>query len=417
MPRYNPERMLAVCIVEALRSGVPTRATTRELPDLRHELTEMIRMDLENFTANNPPKGRLVWGKYGQGKSHFLTMLEHKALDMNFAVSHITLSREVSCHDLFQFYRRAAPEVRIPNSNVPGIYNELSRKYAKDLPESPIQNSNRYSHQLPAIVVECMLRARSTDYFDDLYNDLIGEQLPIADIRRVANEIEKIGIGDLTRGLPRFRQDNIDAYFGVLADVIQFCGFKGWIILIDEIELIMRLGRVSRLKAYRNLNWLLNFSGELKYPIYTVGAAATSLQDVWLDGTGRRIPDRIGMPELAKERLGLDEGRCLDEFFNQALSDDCPIIKSVDRSRLDELLNKVVRFHGIAYDWQAPTFEQVQDHLRQLSVDDPIRTYIRATLEVLDNIAMTGEAAEVVTEELVEGVVDEDPEYFRTEKD
>jgi len=410
MPTYNTERLQAIRIVEALRSGVPTRATTRELPNLRPELTELIRADLEGFSENNIPTGRLVWGKYGQGKSHFLTMIEHIALDMNFGVSFITLSREVSCHNLFHFYRRAAPVIRIPNSNVPGIFNELSRTNAADLPESPIQKIGRYSHTLPAIVVECMLRAGGSDYFDDLYNDLIGERLPIADIRRVANEV---GIGDRMRGLPRFRQDNAGAYFGVFADVIQFCGFKGWVILIDEVELTARLGRVSRLKAYRNLNWLLNYDGELKYPIYVIGAAATSLQDVWSFETGRRVPDRVGMPELAEEKFGLDEKRRIEEFFEQSLSANCPTISSIDREILDELMNRVVQLHGVAYDWNVPTFDQIKQHLEQLSVDDPIRTYIRATLEVLDNIAMTGEASEVVTEELVEGVVDEEPEYFR----
>lgn len=340
-------------------------------------------------------------------------MLEHIALDMNFGVSYITLSREVSCHNLFHFYRRVAPAVHIPKSNVPGIYNELLRTNAANLPETPIQDRDRYPHILPAIIVECMLRAGGTDYFDDLYNDLIGERLRIAEIRRIANEI---GIGDLMKGLPRFRQGNIDAYFGVFADVIQFCGFKGWVILIDEVELIARLGRLSRLKAYRNLNWLLNYSGELKYPIYVIGAAATSLQEVWSFETGRRIPDRNGIPELAEERFGLDERKRLEKFFNRSLGDDCPTITGVDRNSLDELLRQVVRLHGVAYDWEVPTFEQVKEYLVQLYVDDPVRTYIRATLEVLDQLAITGEAPKVETDELIEGAVDEDPEYFRQEE-
>ncbi|MBL7192062.1 DUF2791 family P-loop domain-containing protein [bacterium] len=233
--------------------------------------------------------------------------------------------------------------------------------------------------------------------------------MPIADIRRIANEV---GIGDQMRGLPRFRQDNADAYFGVFADVIQFCGFRGWVILIDEVELIGRLGRVSRLKAYRNLDWLLNLSGEMKYPIYTIGAAATSLQDVWSFETGNRFADRTGMLELAEEKFGIDEKGRMEEFFERALSDHCPVITAVDRSRLDELLNQVVQFHSIAYDWQAPTFDQIKHHLQNLSVDDPVRTYIRATLEVLDNLAMTGRAPEVQRGELIEGSVKEEPEYF-----
>ena len=414
MPTYNPERLQAVRIVEALRSGIPTRATTRELPDLRPELIELIRADLEHFNEDNIPTGRLVWGKYGQGKSHFLTMIEHLALDMKFGVSCITLSREVSCHNLFQFYRRVAPIVRTPDSIVPGIYKALLRRNVTDLPETPIQDAERYSHSLPAIVIECMLRASGSDYFDDLYNDLIGDRMRIGDIRRVARDA---GIGDLMRGLPRFLQSNADAYFGVLADVIQFCGFKGWVILVDEVELIARLGRISRLKAYLNLDWLLNLSGEMKYPIYTIGAAATSLQDVWSFETNRRAPDRTGMLKLAEEKFGIDEKRRMEEFFKHALSDHCPTITAVDRSRLDELLKQVVQIHSTAYEWQAPTYDQVKHHLHSLSVDDPVRTYIRATLEVLDNLAMTGQAMEVQPEKLSEVSVDEDSEYFRKGED
>lgn len=224
-------------------------------------------------------------------------------------------------------------------------------------------------------------------------------------------------MSDLMREMPRFRQEHIDAYFGVFADVIRFCGFRGWVILIDEVELIAHLGRVSRLQAYGNLNWLLNFSGELKYPIYAVGVAALSLQNAWSSGNGRRAPDQVGMPELAEERFGLEERRQIEEFFDRSLSDHCPRITMVDRSCLNELLNQVVQLHGASYGWQAPNFGHVEQHLEQLSVDDPVRTYIRATLEVLDNLAMTGETPEIRTEELVEGAVNEDPEYFREVED
>ncbi|RLC36067.1 hypothetical protein DRH29_05290 [candidate division Kazan bacterium] len=410
MPDYTSERLAALRIVEALRSGVPTRATTHELPDLRPELTKVFRQDLESFAEGHLPSGRLVWGKYGQGKSHFLTTLEHIALDMNFAVSYITLSREVSCHNLFHFYRRVAPIVRTKNSQLPGIYKELSRKKAAELTATPIQEQERYPHRLPAIVVESMLRAGGSDYFDDLYNNLVGERLSISDIRRIATEA---GIRDLMRDLPPFRQSNIDAYFGVFADVIRFCGFNGWVILIDEVELIARLGRISRLKAYLNLNWLLNYNGGLSYPIYSVGVAATSLQEIWATAFRRREPDRESMPELAEERHGTDARRRIEEFFTESLSDRCPTITGVGRDDLDELLSRIVELHGVAYNWHPPTFDNVKPSLQQLSVDDPVRTYIRGTLEVLDGMKVYGEAPEVKPEELTEGNIAEELEYFR----
>jgi len=403
MLTYNTERLKAISIIEALRSGVPTRVTTSELPDLRPDLTESIKSDLENFSKDNIPTGRLVWGKYGQGKSYLLTMLEHIALDMNYAVSYITLSREVSCQNLFSFYQHAAPIIRIPDSKVPGIYNKLSERNIDDLIETPIQTEDRYSHQLPAIVVECMLRSNMVDDFDYLYNDLMGNRMRIAEIRKVA---KMAGIGDLMVGLPKFTQHYSYAYFGALSDVVRFCGFRGWVILIDEVELISRLGRVSRLKAYQNLDWLLNVSGNIKYPIYTIGAAATSLRDYW--SSVFKHDDRTVISDLAKERAGEDEMIRMNKFFEWAMGDHCLKIEQVDRHRREELLQKVCRQHGIAYEWQSPAFELIKQSLGNLVADDPVRTHIRATIEALDNLLITGNVSEIRTEELIENPIKED---------
>jgi len=218
---------------------------------------------------------------------------------------------------------------------------------------------------------------------------------------------------ELLRGLSRFRLDHADAYFGLFADVIRFCGFRGWVILIDEVELILRLGRVSRLKAYRNLNWLLNWAGEMRYPIYTIGAAHTYLQEVWFHDSGVRCADRSAIPEMAEEQFGTAERRKLQEFFDRAVSGHCPTIGPVEQGNLEELLNAIVRFHATAYAWQAPDFDQVRATLSALKADDPIRTYVRATLEALDQILLTGQALPVIPEVLVEGSTEEEPEYFR----
>jgi len=408
MPTYSPERLKAVHIIEALRSGVPSQALTRELPDLRMDLTNYIRQDLNELTHGNIPCGRVIWGKYGQGKSHFLTVVEHIALDMGFAVSTITLGRQLSLRNLRDFYRSVAPIVKVPNSLVPGIHSNLSKQGRNNLPGSHLMEQGRYSHNHPAIVVECMLRGTQED-FQELYNVLVGDRLPISDIRAIA---KKIGIGSQFEGLPRFTKDYWDSFFGVFADTTCFCGFHGWVILIDEVELIARLGRVGRLEAYRNLNWLLNFSHEIKYPIYTVAAATNDLQKVWSEGIRSRPPDRDAMPELAWERYGRIEKQRIGSFFNLA-SSDCKLdIERVSRSQLDELMKKIISLHSIAHDWPEPTLDNVKGFLK-ISVDDPIRVHIRATLEALDSLSMSGDSPEIQPSELEEPSVKEEPEFFK----
>ncbi|MFH1528778.1 MAG: BREX system ATP-binding domain-containing protein, partial [Bacteroidota bacterium] len=76
-----PEESLnAIFAIESLRAGIPTRKSTRELPDLRKDIISTIKEDLGKFQNGEIPLGRLVWGQYGQGKTHLLTMVEHIAL-------------------------------------------------------------------------------------------------------------------------------------------------------------------------------------------------------------------------------------------------------------------------------------------------------------------------------------------------
>lgn len=65
---YDDRRLAAVAVLESLRAGVPTRTSTQTLPDLRADLTSIIRSDLEMFFQGKIIPGRLIWGSYGQGK-------------------------------------------------------------------------------------------------------------------------------------------------------------------------------------------------------------------------------------------------------------------------------------------------------------------------------------------------------------
>jgi hypothetical protein len=407
MIAYDDERLNAIAVVEALRAGVPTRVSTRTLPDLRGDLTDLIKNDLELFPQNLNIPGRLVWGPYGQGKTHVLTTVEHLALEMNFAVSRVSLSREVSCHNLSHFYSRVAPLLRTPDSTIYGLQRKLNQKKASDLLNSQVQQPGRYSHPLPAIILEDYFYAEGEEQ-DLLYGYLMGSKVSV-------NELKRIHKANRGQTMPKFERnfkasEDAAVFFGVLADAIRFCGYKGWVILIDELELVGRLGKVSRLKAYRNLNWLLNWSGTLNYPIYTVGAAAIGLQDeVWHSNDPNRPKDESVMLELARNRFGSESKVEMKKFFETAISSHCPIVKPVTENALVGLLEDLVEIHGRAYAWQVEL--DVRKLLHDLG-NNTIRTYIRATLEALDIRYLYQEEVVPAAEELVACSLDEDNSFF-----
>lgn len=422
MERYDAPRRKAITLVESLRAGIPTRISTRELPDLRAGLTDTIRQDLTQFAQGQRPIGRLAWGPYGQGKTHALTTVEHVALDLGFAVSRVSLSREVSCHHLMNFYSRVAAVVRTPDSKLTGLTKALSAKKAGDLLHGPLQQPDRYSHPLPAIVLE--------DYFyttgeeqDSLIGDLLGTRLTSPELKRIHRNCRG---GALPKFETNFRNtQHGSAYFGVMADAIALCGYKGWVLLLDEVELVGRLGKIGRLQAYRNLNWLLNWSvgdvrrdgdqelwGQNPYPIYTFGVVASSLRnDVWFSGTSTPSAknDRDQMPKIAVEKFGEAAGKVIQAFFEQAISPNCPTIRPLEIANLVTLLDRLVQLHGTAYAWQA---ELDVAELVQAIGSQPIRTHIRATLEALDMAYLYQEQVKLGTVALVEASVQEQEDFF-----
>ena len=99
-----------------------------------------------------------------------------------------------------------------------------------------------------------------------------------------------------------------------------------------------RLGRASRLKVYLNLNWLLNWNSEMKYPIYVLtkyGSLKTEdlVELSHKDATWLKTeePNEIdyclfleGMPDGKKKivegLLAIDKE---NEIFSKILKNDC----------------------------------------------------------------------------------------------
>lgn len=388
----------AIMVVESLRAGIPTRLSTRKLPDLRQHVTDRIMRDLDVFESGSIPTGRLIWGQYGQGKTHALTAIEHQALDRNFAVSRISLNREVSCHNLFNLYGQLAPRIRTPASTLEGIQRYLNKIHPADIQQSNLFQEDRYDNLLPRIILEDGFYAEGEDK-EKLYGDLTGVRLPAGEINRIHRSVKGSAMPKL-----QFKvTEHAGSYFGVMADMLQLCGFEGWVILIDEIELIGRLGKLARLKAYRNLHWLLNWGGAQKYPIYTVAAAATRLQDdLWY---GKTNDDRSIMPELAMEKFGESDSRDMERFFKRAAGPEALNILPAQNADLELLLARVAQLHGQAYEWQ-PEFSSAE-LIRHLG-SQPVRTYVRAMLESLDLQMLYGQQQIPDTVALSETVMAED---------
>src|SRR5439155_3576604 len=105
--------------IEALRAGVPNRDAVRHLgTDQRAVEKKFVdtlgQIDAERRAGRQLP-GLLIGGDFGAGKSHLLEWLQHVALEQNFAVSKVVISKEAPLNQPHRIFRTAMHALRIPN--------------------------------------------------------------------------------------------------------------------------------------------------------------------------------------------------------------------------------------------------------------------------------------------------------------
>ncbi len=87
-------------LIEALRSGVPSRSVGKYFSDSRPEIIKKINDEIENVRSTGESKGNVIVGKYGEGKTHLMNTVFSMASEKNMVVSIISLSKETPANNM-----------------------------------------------------------------------------------------------------------------------------------------------------------------------------------------------------------------------------------------------------------------------------------------------------------------------------
>src|ERR1700724_1564318 len=97
--------------VEALRSGVPSWDAVAVLgsgqPEAEDRFSTLLERAAGSGTPAAQPRGLLLGGGFGAGKSHLLTHLGHLAMSSGFVGSTVVISKETPLHDPGKTFRAA----------------------------------------------------------------------------------------------------------------------------------------------------------------------------------------------------------------------------------------------------------------------------------------------------------------------
>ena len=121
-------------VIEALRSGVPSRAVGQYFSEARPQIMKEISGRLEKVSESGHSDGLIISGKYGEGKTHLLNTVFNMAHSANMAVSFLSLSKETPLDKLYLTYQKSVNNTYLPGRMQPGFM----QVFDKMSPGSPV---------------------------------------------------------------------------------------------------------------------------------------------------------------------------------------------------------------------------------------------------------------------------------------
>ena len=114
-------------VIEALRSGVLSRAVGQYFSEARPRIVKEISNRLDAVCEHGKSGGMVISGKYGEGKTHLLNTVFNLAHSDNMVVSYLSLSKETPMDKLYLVYQKLVQNTYLPMRRQPGFMQELEK--------------------------------------------------------------------------------------------------------------------------------------------------------------------------------------------------------------------------------------------------------------------------------------------------
>ena len=397
--RWDAERLAKRRAVEALRSGVPNADAVKALgsgqSDIEDRFTGMLEAVADPSIGRRGRASMLLGAGFGEGKSHLLTHLGHLARAAGFVVSTVVISKETPLYDPAKVLRAAVESAVDPA----GARDVLTETVAALDPDSPgyaellrwLRGPGRdLNERFEATLLLHQRLSGATaadgdeDFLDTITRFWSGDPLPMPDLRRQLKAVGEaktfsfspVRIRDLARQRLRF-----------LPRLLRAAGYAGWVVLLDEVELIGRYSLLQRGRSYAELaRWLDGDTAGpgdpgTREPLVVAAAMTDDFETAVLVGKNDReaLPARL----RAKETLEYAEVAALAEEAMTHIGRDLLSLAPPDDAELDRAYRILRQLHGGAYDWDPPEVHG----LERLGATR-MRQYVRAWINEWDLVRL-----------------------------
>jgi P-loop Domain of unknown function (DUF2791) len=341
--------------IEALRAGVPNRAAVRQLGTDQKAVEARFLESLSQVAASRgdgrQQPGFMVEGGFGTGKSHLLEWLQHISLEQGFACSKVVISKETPLGDPHKLFRAAVDALTLPD-RVGGLTEAVeklrrdSQAYA-DLYRLVQDPARRFDPLFQATLLLFERLHSDTQFVDRVVAFWGGDRINVSDLKK---QLRTIG-----QSLPDLRsrrvRDLAIPRFRFVAELLAAAGYTGWVLLLDEVELVARLSLAAREHSYVTLAAL---SGHLKHASVPGAFLAGAMTDDFTGEVFERRRDREKVPQRWAER---DPGRLaeIEAGMHFLTSRRAGLrIQQPDAEALQRTFDRVRDLYRAAYGWQPP---------------------------------------------------------------
>ena len=365
--------------IEALRSGIPNRDVVQALGSSQLQVEDRFRQLLADVQQQAPlaaaPEGIVFSGDFGTGKSHLIEYLRHLALQQNFVCSKVVVSKETPLYDPLKIFRAAMQWAEAPEwagTLLSAVANRLDfdspqfeqfRRWAFD---SDVGLDSRFPASL-LVYQECRGN-RYPEISDGIARFWQGSRIQERDLKSWLDELGQRAEFKFSK---TSEQDLAWQRYQFISHLIGAAGFSGWVILIDEVELIGRYSLMQRATSYAQMARFLGTIEEFKIPgLATAFAITTAYQSEVMDEKrdAELVADHLGFSGSQNDLILSVHARLGMEKIRQIPQENAQLTESVD---LQKVYEKCRAVYASAYGWEPPAqFEthptwRIRQHIKR----------------------------------------------------
>ncbi len=381
----------ARAIIEELRKGsVPVDYVPFFTVGRENWLT-FIEDDLDKYIAEGGAKVRFLSGDYGDGKTHFMSVIRHLSLKKGFAVSFVVLTRETPIHKFEAVYQAIVKQLRGQFDGL-GIRN-LLESYLNEMGKTLVQEDGELSSEgLSEISNELRnLSGMDINFANGVIALLKNRFQPLRegeDQEERDNTRESLyhwfeGGKVTKKDLKPFQifeiinKTNSKNFLNALIAFLRHVGYKGLILLMDELETVVGQGKSVRNAAYENVRLLIDNTEQAGY----LHIFFSIIPDVLESEKGFKSYDALwSRVRSIGESKRLNYRGVLIDLHRTPLK----------TSELVELGKTLRAIHGNSYRWEAEEritddlLEQICKNQKKMGVLSEVRLFVKQVIRVLD---------------------------------